>query len=291
LGNLIANNLSIPATARLIIVGFPSDEGVRRNHGRVGAAGGPCRIRHWLSRLTPDPHCHEAFLALLEHTSDLGDLKVTGDLEADQDHLGKALEPHLARGAHVLILGGGHETTYGHFLGYVAAELRVNILNWDAHADVRPLVEGHGHSGSAFAQALEHPSRSCRKYEVAGLNPSTTAKAHVDFVRKHHGNCFFCEEINGAKIHQIYHAMSGPAMVSFDLDTLAAAQAPGVSAPAVPGLSIDLWLLAAEMAGRSKSVQSMDIVELNPFYDVDDRTARLAARTAWSYISGLARRS
>src|SRR5262245_26988727 len=81
LGNLIANNLSIPATARLIIVGFPSDEGVRRNYGRVGAAGGPSSIRHWLSRLTPDSHCHEAFLELLAHTSDLGDLKVTGDLE------------------------------------------------------------------------------------------------------------------------------------------------------------------------------------------------------------------
>jgi len=291
LGNVISSNLAISTHARLIIAGFPSDEGVRRNGGRVGAAGGPGRIRHWLSRLTPDPHCHDAFVDLLSQTSDLGDLIVTGDLEADQEHLGKALAPHLTRGAHVVILGGGHETTYGHFLGYVHATARVNILNWDAHADVRPLVEGQGHSGSPFSQVLEHPSKACRKYEVAGLNPSTTAKSHVDFIRQHHGTCLFCEEINAAKIHQLYHALTGPALVSFDLDAVSAANAPGVSAPSVPGLPIDLWLHAAEMAGRSKTVQSIDIVELNPFEDVDDHAARLAARTVWSFLSGLARRA
>src|SRR5438132_13025292 len=41
---------------RPVLVGFPQDEGVRRNHGRPGAAEAPHRIRHWLARLTPtDP--------------------------------------------------------------------------------------------------------------------------------------------------------------------------------------------------------------------------------------------
>lgn len=291
IGNLINTNLSLPTHARLVIAGFPSDEGVRRNGGRVGAALGPARIRYWLSRLTPDPRCHDAFVDLVNHTSDLGDLNVTGDLEADQDRLGHALEPHITRGAAIIVLGGGHETTFGHFLGYAAAEKPVSMLNWDAHADVRPLVEGRGHSGSPFSQALEHVSKTCRAYEVAGLNPSTTSKAHVDWIRQHHGTCHFYDELNSAKIHQIYHAMTGPALVSFDIDAVSAAVAPGVSAPGVPGLPEDLWLLAAEMAGRSKSVQSMDIVELNPTYDEDERTARLAARTVWSFLSGLARRS
>lgn len=80
-------------------------------------------------------------------------------------------------------------------------------------------------------------------------------------------------------------------MVSFDLDAVSASAAPGVSAPGIPGLSVDLWLAAAEIAGRSKAVQSIDVVELNPIFDVDDHAARLAARTVWSFLSGLARRS
>src|SRR3712207_7676746 len=42
----------------------------------------------------------------------------------------------------------GHETGYGHFLGYARARKQVWILNWDAHPDVRELKDGQGHSGS-----------------------------------------------------------------------------------------------------------------------------------------------
>ncbi|HEV2873534.1 MAG TPA: class I SAM-dependent methyltransferase, partial [Thermoleophilaceae bacterium] len=45
----------------------------------------------------------------------------------------------------------------------------VEILNWDAHADVRELKQGQAHSGSPFRQAIEDASRVCRRYSVAGL--------------------------------------------------------------------------------------------------------------------------
>lgn len=277
-------------SVRVVIAGFPTDEGVRRNGGRVGAAAGPDRIRNWLGRLTPDAHCHDAFVTLLNHTLDLGNLNVTGNLEADQERLGHALAGYLVHGINVIVLGGGHETAFGHFLGYVRSHRPVSILNWDAHADVRPLIDGNGHSGSPFRQALEHASRVCQSYTVAGLNPSSTAKAQLDWLKRHQGHAVFHDELIATKVHQLYHGLQGPAMVSFDLDAVTAAAAPGVSAPGIPGLSVEMWLSAAEMAGRSKAVQSIDVVELNPIFDVDDRTARLAARTVWSFLSGLTRR-
>ena len=138
------------------------DAGVRRNGGRPGAALGPDAIRHALYRLTPDAEHPESFAALLDHTADLGDIDVTGDVEADQERLGAVLAPLLADGVVPVVLGGGHETAYGHFLGYVGAERDVEILNWDAHADVRNVGDG-AHSGSPFRQALEHPSGGCDK--------------------------------------------------------------------------------------------------------------------------------
>src|SRR5205807_1396694 len=46
-------DLSALRPGRPVLVGFPQDEGVRRNHGRPGAAQAPQRIRHWLARLSP----------------------------------------------------------------------------------------------------------------------------------------------------------------------------------------------------------------------------------------------
>src|SRR5437773_10849098 len=46
-------DLTALSRGRGVLLGFPQDEGVRRNHGRAGAAQAPEEIRHWLYRLTP----------------------------------------------------------------------------------------------------------------------------------------------------------------------------------------------------------------------------------------------
>lgn len=79
-------------------------------------------------------------------------------------------------------------------------------------------------------------------------------------------------------------------MVSFDLDAVDQAYAPGVSAPATGGLDVDVWLHAAFEAGCNPEVASMDVVELNPRFDPDGRTARLAALTVWTFLRGLSER-
>ena len=128
----------------VVLLGFPSDEGVARTGGRVGASAGPAAIRAALGRLTPDARDPAPFAALVERTRDAGDVAITGDVERDQEALAAAVGSHLAVGRFVIVLGGGHETTYGHFLGY---DRPVHLLNWDAHADVRELRDGAAHSG------------------------------------------------------------------------------------------------------------------------------------------------
>jgi formiminoglutamase len=271
-----------------VLLGFPSDIGVQRNGGRVGAADGPRALRSALYRLTPD--ARDARLeALVRRTRDLGDLPVSGDLEADQRNLGELVAPHIRRGAFVIVLGGGHETSYGHFLGYTSAGRPVDILNWDAHADVRPLKNGSAHSGSPFRQALEHPSGVCRQYVVAGLEPHSVARDHLAYVRRR-GRVIWRDELSCDVIDSIYGSVASPTMVSFDLDALNQGQAPGVSAPNAAGLRIELWLAAAYAAGRSRSVTSADVVELNPRLDRDDQTARVAALTIWWLLRGCAER-
>lgn len=273
-----------------VIVGFPSDAGVVLNGGRAGAAGGPAALRQRLYRLTPDARAADRFGVALSRIADLGDVRVSGAVEADQDALAAAIAPHLGAGTIPIILGGGHETAFGHFLGHVKAGLGVGVLNWDAHPDVRPLKDGRGHSGSPFRQMLTHPSGACGGYTVAGLLPHQVSRAHADWIRERGGGIVWRDEVNASRMDELYRSLERPTMVSFDLDAVDQASAPGVSAPATGGLDPDTWLQAAYEAGRSRAVVSMDVVELNPKYDPDGRTARLAALTVWMFLRGLCER-
>jgi formiminoglutamase len=288
LGHLLGRQAA--AGPRAVLVGFPSDVGVRRNGGRPGAAAAPAEIRRYLARLTPDARAGAAFVELLEHTQDLGDVALSGDLERDQQSLATLLAGPLADGTFVIVLGGGHETAYGHFLGYVLAERAVAILNWDAHPDVRALKDGQGHSGSPFRQALEHPAKLCRGYRVAGLLPQSTAAAHLAYLADHAASQVWRDELTAAQVARLYELADGPTLASFDIDAVDQAFAPGVSAPATGGMDVDLWLAAAYQAGRCPQVTSCDIVEMNPNYDRDGQTARLAALTVWHILRGLAAR-
>jgi formiminoglutamase len=283
------------AAARVVIVGFPTDVGVRRNGGRPGAAGAPAEIRRYLYRRTPDARV-PAMAALLTSTVDAGDVVTGEDLEGDQEKLGEVVAAALARGAFPIVLGGGHETAYGHFLGYVRAGRAVTLLNWDAHADVRPLRPEGGHSGSPFRQALQHPSGLARGYTVAGLLPHSVAADHLSFIAEHQGRFLFRDALDPAAIRAAYRGQPPPGgpvatMASFDIDAVDQAHAPGVSAPATSGMSSALWLMAAHEAGRNLAVTSADVVETNPALDRDGQTARLAALTVWWMLRGIAERA
>jgi formiminoglutamase len=91
-------------------------------------------------------------------------------------------------------------------------------------------------------------------------------------------------------IHRLYLDAQAPMLVSFDLDAVSQAEAPGVSAPNPGGLSAELWLAAAYAAGRAPAVASADVVELNPRVDLDGQTVRLAALTVWWLLRGRAER-
>ena len=292
LGGWLAGETRGPVETRVALVGFPSDEGVRRNGGRPGAAEGPSALRRELYGLTPEPRdpVRKPMIELLKRTRDLGDVPVDGDVEADQERLADVLARLLERGVTPVVLGGGHETAFGHFLAYVRAGLGVEIVNWDAHPDVRPWEEGGAHSGSPFRQALEHPSGACEGYSVAGLQPGSVARAHLEYLRRQGAGVLWREGTGVSAARELLGRLGDPAMASFDLDAVDRSHAPGVSAPATGGLPASTWLDIAESCGRTDAVSSVDVVELNPEYDRDGETAALAAATVWRFLRGLALR-
>lgn len=268
--------------AEFFLVGFPSDEGVKRNGGRIGAANAPTLIRRYFYRLTLAEN--PTFRRLLEVTYDWGDFSMQPSLEEACENFSDTFAVYLQQGKKLILIGGGHETTYAHFLTYVKAGLAPYVINWDAHPDVRPLREGKMHSGSPFRQILEHPA--CRGYHVHGLLPYSTAPGHLDYLRAKGASFSWRNQL--CTPENVYSQLGGPILVSFDCDCIDSAYAPGVSAPCTGGLTPQEAFSIAWHTGRSPNVTSVDFVEYNPLYDVDDRTARLAAVWLWHFFLGRA---
>jgi formiminoglutamase len=282
---------------RAVLIGFPQDEGVRRNRGRVGAADAPNAIRQSLGRLTPHDLSRGVDLTI-NPPLDLGNVRITGTLEESQQALGEVVGAVLQRGAVPVVLGGGHETAYGHYLGYAAAQRPAGIINVDAHLDVRPLLDGLGHSGSPFRQALEHPNRplSGDRYVCLGAQPQSVARQHWLYASDRGCVVHWAGALRrglGKRFRQVVRRLAGmgcQVYVTFDADAVREADVPGVSAPNPRGLRGEQVLRVARVAGRSPEVSSIDLAEINPRLDRDSQSVRWAALLIWEFLTGLAER-
>jgi formiminoglutamase len=277
-------------STQIVLIGFPSDEGVRRNGGRPGASTAPDLIRTFFKKLTPHPELFDDHVSVLRSIHDIGDVDVSGNLGEDQQRLGNVVESVLASNQIPVIIGGGHETSFGHVLGYHQLRQKISIMNWDAHPDVRPLKDGLAHSGSPFRQALDLGRGTVIDYTVAGLQPQHVAREHLEYLNSRKSTWFWADDIDKVAIQGIYHGITTSTMVSIDMDVVSQAFAPGVSAPTAGGITDRHLFEIAFQAGKHHLVKSLDLVEVNPKYDSDMQTVRLAAAALWWFTLGLAHR-
>lgn len=272
------------------ILGFASDEGVRRNHGRTGAAGGPAAIRTMLARLP----VHRPVSLY-----DAGDIACTdGDLEGAQQRLAAQIAALLARGMRPVVLGGGHEIAYGSFLG-LAKHLgdrlpatNVLVVNLDAHFDLRlaPLPN----SGTPFRQIAElcAAQGATFRYLCFGISELANTSALFERARSLGVEYRLDEEMRASASeglrNRLRQIMAGVDKIylSIDLDVLPAGTAPGVSAPAARGVPLEIVEDLVDEILSSGKLALADIAELNPLLDRDDQTARIAARLAYRLAIG-----
>ena len=277
------------------LVGFASDEGVRRNSGRVGASAGPDALR---GALAP--------LAVLEGTGalvDAGDVVVQlgsedapGDLEGGQEELARRVSALLDAHDLAVVLGGGHETAYGSYRGLagsgrVGAGTRVGILNLDAHFDLREAPRPS--SGTPFLQALRHAEDAQHElsYAVVGISEANNTRVLFDTAREHGVTWLTDEHAQAADVTGVRRFVRSfidgvdVLHLTVDLDVLPAAVAPGVSAPAGFGVPYEVIHACVCEASESGRLALLDVVELNPSLDVDGRTAKAAARLIHTAVS------
>lgn len=274
--------LSSNNPAGIAILGFASDEGVRRNGGRVGAAEGPAAIRRALASLAIH---HETPLY------DAGTITVSGeDLESGHYQLSSRVQELVESGHLVIVLGGGHETAFGTHRGlFQAAPEATAVVNLDAHFDLRQADRAT--SGTPFKQiadlrgpdfcytvmGISRPNNTRALFEIAdSLNAGVVTDEELAFLSPAE-----CAQLAGEATqgHDAVH-------LSIDLDVLPAAVAPGVSAPAAWGVELTKILAITRALALTGKLRLVDVVELNPEFDIDGRTAKVAARIVEEIVTG-----
>ncbi|MEZ2373232.1 formimidoylglutamase [Arthrobacter sp. RCC_34] len=261
-----------------VVVGFASDAGVARNKGRVGAAAGPAAIRAALGPLA----VHDGRVL-----ADAGDVRVEGDrLEDGQARFGAAVAQLIDDGALTVGLGGGHEIAYASYRGVagsakVTGGARWGVLNLDAHFDLRD--EENPSSGTPFLQMAHEEKALGRelRYAVLGISRPNNTRVLFDEADSL-GVTYLLDEDCSRETAEAFvrDFVDGLDVVylTIDLDVLPAAVAPGVSAPAAYGVPLEIINAVCRQVAASGKLLHVDVAELNPGFDIDGRTAKVAAR-------------
>ena len=265
------------ASRPAVVLGFCSDAGVLRNQGRVGAAAAPAAIRSALGPLA---------FHLDRDVFDAGDVVVEGDsLEVGQERAGRAISGLLDAGNLTVVLGGGHETAFASYLGVAGSAAvrgkRLGVLNLDAHFDLRD--EPTPSSGTPFLQMAHAEAAAGREleYAVVGISEPNNTRTLFNTAERL-GVRYLLDEQCTPEAVEVFVAdfLAGVDVVylTIDLDVMPASVAPGVSAPAAYGVPLPVISAVCRQVAASGKLLHLDVAELNPEFDIDSRTAKVAAR-------------
>ncbi|QCX01317.1 formimidoylglutamase [Aggregatimonas sangjinii] len=263
------------------LLGYACDAGVKRNQGRKGAAKGPNAIRKVLGKM-PN-HLAENVVF-----SDFGTIKGPADeMENAQALLASKTSHLLQMNVFPILLGGSHDIAYGHYNGLktpMGSDKTIGIINFDAHFDLRSNESGNN-SGTPFYQIAQDCQTEGKPFHYLALGIrqdandkllfETASTLGVDYVENRNFDLSHFTTVENALdkfIERVDHIY-----VTIDLDGFSSAYSPGVSAPSPMGFSPDIVLKCLEKIITSKKLQSLDLAEMNPKYDIDNQTAKLAA--------------
>jgi len=276
-------NLILPND--FVLHGFAVDEGVKRNKGRVGAKDAPDIIRKNMANF---PVVNPEF-----SLKDFGNITCeNGILENAQNELTEKVAQVFKSNAKSIVLGGGHEVTYAHYSAIRKAfpGKKIGIINIDAHFDNRePEPEVGATSGTGFWQIAQEGG--INSLHIGIQRNSNTLKL-FDTAHQYGMKYMLADELFFENLPTVYGAIDqiisqcDLLYLTVCMDVFNASVAPGVSAAAYNGIFPDAaFMHFYRHILKSEKLLALDIAEVNPAFDQEHRTARLAASLVneWFY--------
>ena len=276
---------SEPPSRKFVLGGYPDDEGIRINNGRLGAALAPDLVRKHFFKMTPPLKPQRADFTI----TDFGNLNVS-DLALADRHASVTSQALVAlkQGATWVGIGGGHDYGFPDASAYIqwaqARGERPCILNFDAHLDVRPTHLGLS-SGTPFNRMLEtYPDID---FAEIGIQGHCNSRSHLDWAQSRGVRVLTQEEVvasNESFTTQVMRLIGDWALkprslfLSIDIDGFSSAIAPGCSQSWATGFDARDFFPCLDLLVSRFDIRALGIYEVSPPLDTDERTSKLAAQ-------------
>lgn len=272
---------------KICFVSFNSDEGIRRNSGRIGASEGWRHLKMVLSNFP-----------VFDENLKFYDLKYPvdvpyGKLEEAQENLANTVAALKEKNYFVICMGGGHDIAYGTYNGILKfaqkkeEKPKIGIISFDAHFDMREYDKGPN-SGTMFLQIAE----DCEKkgisfdYNVIGIQKFSNTKRLFDTAKKYNVTYYLAEDIQKISDLNINPILDRNDYIHLTIcsDVFHITCAPGVSAPQTFGIWPSQTIRLLDIIAKTTKNLTLEVAEISPRYDYDERTSRLVANLIYQVI-------
>ena len=247
---------------QIALIGVPFDE---KSSYLRGAAAGPAAIRQASTGKCYNPGTELGVDLEKEAVMvDVGDVDTSGDVDKSFERTEKAISQILAKKAVPFVLGGDHSITYHVIKAFAREHKRLDLLHFDAHPDLCDELYGDRLSHACPMARIMEAGLVQRLVQVGIRAATAHQRANAE---KYRIEMIEMRSISAALGLEFKH----PLYISFDLDVLDPAFAPGVSNREAGGLSTRQ---AIEIIHTLKAkIVGLDVVELNPSRDPSGITA------------------
>ncbi|MBI3998747.1 MAG: agmatinase [Armatimonadetes bacterium] len=279
-----------PKGLDVAILGIPYDGGVTY---RPGPRFGPADVRQHsrLIRTYHPVHGIKPFEAL--RVADVGDVRVNPmDVQNNYARIETAVGAILDAGAVPVCVGGDHSVSLGLLRAVARQHGAVGLVHVDAHQDMWDEHFGNRYfHGAPFRRAVEEGLLDTRRAIQIGIRGSVNDAADFDFARQHRVRTIRGEDVAREGIAWVIRHLQrlgrGPVYLSFDIDGVDPAFAPGTGTPEVGGLT-SREAMALIRALKGVRLVGADLVEVSPPYDHSHITSLLAANLLFEIVSVIA---
>ena len=277
------------ADVDVAVVGIPFDTATSY---RPGARFGPEAIRSASALLRPYHPALRVDVFAAQSIVDWGDLEITpGNAERSAGQIADGLRPLAEAGVTTIVLGGDHSVVLGELRAHATVHGPLALVLLDAHADTWDAYYGERYfHGTPFRRAVEEGLLRPERSLLAGMRGPLYSESDLDAARELGFELLTGEELRalgpaeyGARVRE--RVGDAAAFLSFDVDLIDPAFAPGTGTPEVAGLSPGEAIgLLRSLAGSG--FVGFDVVEVSPPYDdAAQTTALVAANLAYEFLA------
>jgi guanidinopropionase len=280
-----------PSKLDIALIGVPFDGGVEN---RPGQRHGPREIRNMSSLIRIVHHVTRVNPYELCRIADMGDVPITSafDLEGSHANITEFYRKVHNAGVVPLSAGGDHSISLP-ILRAIAADRSVGMVHIDAHTDTCDEELGSRFThGTPFRRAVEEGLLDPKQTVQIGIRGAQNSEEGWAFSLKSGMRVIFIEEFSKLGVEKVIAEVrrvtgDGPTYVSFDVDSLDPAFAPGTGTPEVGGLTtIEAQRLLRGLRGLD--LIGGDVVEVSPPFDPSGNTALVGATMMYEILCILA---